>query len=72
MGVAFALVGAVKNYKCIFALPETISKEKIQALKLFGAEVVLTPRGLPPQDERSCYKVAQRIAKGRVLCQSIF
>ncbi|HEX3036433.1 MAG TPA: cysteine synthase family protein [Thermodesulfobacteriota bacterium] len=65
MGVAFALVGAVKNYKCIFALPETISEEKIQALKLFGAEVVLTPKGLPPQDERSCYKVAQRIAKER-------
>lgn len=63
MGVAFALVAAVKNYKCIFTLPETISKEKIAAIKLFGAEVVLTPRGLPPQDERSCYKVAQRIAR---------
>ena len=65
MGVAFALVGATKGYKCIFTLPENTSKEKIQAIKLFGAEVVLTPRGLPPQDERSCYKVAQRIAKER-------
>lgn len=63
MGVAFALIGAVKNYRCIFTLPETISKEKIQALKLYGAEVVLTPKGLPPQDERSCYKVAQKIAR---------
>ena len=63
MGVAFALVGAVRDYRCIFTLPETISKEKILAIKLFGAEVVLTPRGLPPSDERSCYKVAQKIAR---------
>jgi len=63
MGVAFALVGAIKGYKCIFTLPETISKEKIQAIKLFGAQVILTPKGLPPQDEKSCYKVAQRIAR---------
>lgn len=63
MGVAFALLGAVKKYKCIFTLPSSITKEKIQALKLFGAEVVLTPKGLPPQDERSCYKVAHRIAR---------
>lgn len=65
MGVAFALIGAVKNYRCVFTLPETISKEKIQALKLFGAEVILTPKGLPPQDERSCYKVAQKLARER-------
>lgn len=65
MGVAFALVATIKGYRCIFTLPETISKEKVQTLKLYGAEVILTPKGLPPQDERSCYKVAQRIAKER-------
>lgn len=65
MGVAFALVGAIKGYKCIFTLPESTSKEKIQAIELFGAEAILTPKGLPPQDERSCYKVAQRIARER-------
>jgi cystathionine beta-synthase len=63
MGVAFALLSAVKKYKCIFTLPLSITKEKIQTLKLFGAEVVLTPKGLPPQDERSCYKVAHKIAR---------
>jgi len=63
MGVAFALLSAVKKYKCIFTLPESITREKIQALKLYGAEVVLTPKGLPPQDERSCYKVAHKIAQ---------
>jgi len=62
MGLSFAMLSAVKGYKCVFALPETISKEKIRALKLFGAEVVLTPRGLPYSDEKSCYKVAQKIA----------
>jgi cystathionine beta-synthase len=65
MGIAFALVGAVKGYRCVFTLPETTSIEKIQALKLFGSEVILTPKGLPPQDERSCYKVAQKVAKER-------
>ena len=62
MGLSFAMLGSVKGYKCVFALPETISREKIRALKLFGAEVVLTPRGLPYSDENSCYKVAQKIA----------
>lgn len=63
MGVAFALIGAVRGYKCIFTLPESITKEKIQALKLYGAQVVLTPKGLPPSDEKSCYKVAHKIAR---------
>lgn len=65
LGAAFALIAAVKGYRCIFTLPETISKEKIKALRIFRAEVILTPKGLPPQDERSCYKVAQRIARER-------
>lgn len=63
MGLSFALIGTLKGYSCLFAIPETISKEKIKNLRLFGAEVVLTPRGLPPSDERSCYKVAQRMAR---------
>lgn len=63
MGVAFALISAVRGYKCIFTLPESITKEKVQALKLYGAQVVLTPKGLPPTDERSCYKVAHKIAR---------
>jgi cystathionine beta-synthase len=65
MGTSIALVGCVKGYECIFALPESTSREKIQAIKLLGADLVLTPKGLPPSDERSCYKVAQRIAKER-------
>ena len=65
MGLSFALVGTLKGYRCLFGIPETISKEKIKTLRLFGAEIVLTPRGLPPSDERSCYKVAQKIAKER-------
>lgn len=63
MGVAFAMIGAVRGYKCIFTMPDSITKEKIQAIKLYGAQVVLTPRGLPPSDEKSCYKVAHKIAE---------
>lgn len=63
LGAAFALIAAVKNYECVFTLPDSITKEKIQALKLYGARVVLTPKGLPPSDERSCYKVAHKIAR---------
>ncbi|MCY3986681.1 MAG: cysteine synthase family protein, partial [Candidatus Dadabacteria bacterium] len=63
MGLSFALISAIKGYRCLFAIPETVSEEKIKTLRLFGAEVVLTPRGLPPSDKRSCYKVAQRIAE---------
>jgi len=65
MGLSFALIGTLKGYRCLFAVPETVSKEKIKTLRLFGAEIVLTPRGLPPSDGRSCYKVAQRIARER-------
>ncbi|MGQ0794553.1 MAG: PLP-dependent cysteine synthase family protein [Deltaproteobacteria bacterium] len=65
MGIGFALVGAARGYRCVFALPESVSAEKIQILRQFGAEVILTPGGLLPSDERSCYRVAQRIASER-------
>lgn len=62
MGAALALIGTVKGYRCILTLPETTTREKIQVLKLFGAEVILTPKGLSPSDEQSCYEVARRTA----------
>jgi len=64
-GASLAMVAAVKGYKCILVLPETVSAEKIKALKAFGAEVILTPAGLLFEDERSYYSVAEKVAKER-------
>ena len=42
-GVGLAMVAAVKGYRCIFVLPDKMSREKIRLLKAYGAEVVITP-----------------------------
>ena len=47
MGVALAIVAAVKGYKCIFTIPDKMSIEKIRRLRAFGAEVVVTQIGAP-------------------------
>lgn len=62
-GLGLALVAAVKGYRCIFVMPEKISKEKQDILKAFGALVVMTPTGVEPEDPRSHYEVAKRIYK---------
>ena len=49
MGVALAIVAAVKGYKCIFTIPDKMSIEKIRRLRAFGAEVVVTPTAVPPE-----------------------
>jgi len=56
MGVALAIVAAVKGYKCIFTIPDKMSIEKIRRLRAFGAEVVVTPTAVPPE-------VARRLAE---------
>ena len=62
-GTSLAMVTALKGYKCIIVLPETVSPEKVKAVRTFGAEVILTPSGLLREDERSYYYVAERIAE---------
>ncbi|MGB7293879.1 MAG: cysteine synthase family protein [Thermodesulfobacteriota bacterium] len=64
-GTSLAMVAAVKSYRCIIVLPETVSPEKIKAVRAFGAEIILTPSGLLREDERSYYYIAERIAKER-------
>ena len=49
MGVALAIVAAVKGYKCIFTIPDKMSIEKIRRLRAFGAEVVVTPTAVPSE-----------------------
>ena len=59
MGLAIAAV--VKGYKCIFTTTDKQSKEKIDALKAFGAEVIVCPTNVDPEDPRSYYSVSSRL-----------
>jgi cystathionine beta-synthase len=61
-GVGVALAAAVKGYRCIFTMPDKMSKEKQDALKAFGAQVVVTPTNVPADSPDSYYSVAKRIA----------
>ncbi|GIV23304.1 MAG: pyridoxal-phosphate dependent enzyme [Bacteroidia bacterium] len=62
-GMGLALVAAVKGYRCIFTVPDKQSREKIDALRALGAEVIVTPTNVPPEDPRSYYSVAKRLAQ---------
>jgi cystathionine beta-synthase len=62
-GMGLALVAAVNGYRAIFVMPDKVSKEKINLLKSFGAEVVITPTALPPDSPESYYEVAKRIGR---------
>lgn len=61
-GMGLALVGIVRGYKCIFTTNDKQSKEKIDILKAVGAEVIVCPTDVAPEDPRSYYSVAKRIA----------
>jgi cystathionine beta-synthase len=61
-GVAVAMFAAVKGYRCVFTMPDKMSKEKQDALKAFGAQVVVTPTNVPADSPESYYSVAKRIA----------
>lgn len=61
-GVGLAMVAAIKGYKSVFVMPSKISEEKQSILRAYGAEVVITPTGLEPDDPQSHYSVAKRIA----------
>lgn len=62
-GMALAVAGAIKGYKLIFVIPDKMSKEKINALRAFGAKVIVTPTNVDPDDPRSYYSVAKRLAE---------
>ena len=61
-GVGLAIVCAIRGYKCVFVMPDKMSQEKIQLLRAFGSKVVITPTAVAPEDPRSYYRVAERIA----------
>ena len=62
-GMGLAIAAIVKGYKCIFTTTDKQSKEKIDALKAFGAEVIVCPTNVEPEDSRSYYSVAARLNK---------
>ncbi|MEL6122204.1 MAG: pyridoxal-phosphate dependent enzyme [Bacteroidota bacterium] len=62
-GMGIALAAAVKGYKCIFTTSDKQSKEKIDILKAVGAEVIVCPTDVRPDDPRSYYSVAEKLSK---------
>lgn len=62
-GMGLALAACVKGYKCIFTTTDKQSKEKMDILKAVGAEVVVCPTNVEPDDPRSYYSVAKRLEK---------
>ncbi|MEO0898997.1 MAG: pyridoxal-phosphate dependent enzyme [Bacteroidota bacterium] len=62
-GMGLALAAAVKGYRCIFTMADKQSQEKIDILRAVGAEVIVCPTNVEPEDPRSYYSVAGRLAK---------
>src|SRR5712664_347786 len=60
-GMGLALTAVVKGYRCVFTTTDKQSKEKIDALKAFGAEVIVCPTNVAPEDPRSYYSVSSRL-----------
>lgn len=62
-GMGLALAAIVKGYKCVFVMADKQSKEKADILKAVGAEVVVCPSDVEPNDPRSYYSVSKRLAQ---------
>ncbi|RLB54625.1 MAG: cystathionine beta-synthase [Deltaproteobacteria bacterium] len=61
-GASLAMIAAVRGYSCIFIMPDKMSIEKIAGLRAFGAKVVVCPTAVEPDDPRSYYSVAEKLA----------
>ncbi len=62
-GMGLAIAAVIKGYKCIFTTTDKQSKEKTDALRAFGAEVIVCPTNVEPEDPRSYYSVSSRLQK---------
>ncbi len=62
-GVGLALVAQQRGYRCVFICPDKVSKDKIDTLRAYGAEVVVCPTAVDPKDPRSYYSVSDRLAR---------
>ncbi len=62
-GMGLAIAAVVKGYKCIFTTTDKQSKEKVDALQALGAEVIVCPTNVEPEDPRSYYSVSSRLER---------
>ena len=63
-GTGLAIAARLKGYRVIAVMPDKMSKEKIDLLRAYGAEVVVAPTAVPPESPESYYRVAERLAAG--------
>ena len=61
-GSGLAMAAAIRGYRCILVMPDKMSKEKVDLLRAYGAEVVVTPSNVPNESPESYYGVANRLA----------
>ena len=64
-GIGLALVAQERGYHCVFVVPDKVSTDKINTLKAYGAEVVVCPTAVAPEDPRSYYNVSDRLVRER-------
>src|SRR5688572_12201263 len=62
-GVGLALVAQLRGYKCVFVCPDKVSEDKQNVMRAYGAEVVVCPTAVAPEDPRSYYNVSDRLAR---------
>src|SRR5712691_7888478 len=62
-GSGLAIVAAQRGYRCIFVMSDKMSDEKVALLRAYGAEVVVCPTAVPPEDPRSYYSTAERLVR---------
>ncbi|HEY0978858.1 MAG TPA: pyridoxal-phosphate dependent enzyme [Flavobacteriales bacterium] len=62
-GMGLAIAAIIKGYKCIFTTTDKQSREKVDILRAFGAEVIVCPTNVEPEDPRSYYSVSSRLVK---------
>ena len=62
-GMGLAMAAVIKGYRCVFTTTDKQSKEKIDALRAFGAEVIVCPTNVDPEDPRSYYSVSSRLER---------
>ncbi len=68
-GIALAMAAAIKGYRMLLIMPEDLSIERVQTMKAFGAELILTPKSGGMEYARDLAEQMQRDGKGRVLDQ---